>query len=161
MYICTYIFPSFLFRFGVLNKKKKREREKKGIMRYYPSGKDRDSYISGVRPGGKFGALHDVNKRRDILPEHVFATIRDQVIQEERLRLLDEEARAHVKLLLASGKNGKRMAGGAAGDERRELERVEKVEAIHARHRALLELYSLEKEQWRAELEHRGLSMDT
>ncbi|RNF01416.1 hypothetical protein TraAM80_06979 [Trypanosoma rangeli] len=129
-------------------------------MPYIPTGKDRDSYISGVRPGCKFGAMHDVSKRRDNLPEHVFAPIRDQVIQEERLRLVDEEARANVRLQLFSGKKGKRMAGGADGDERQELERVENVESVRARHRALLELYSVEREQWRMELEKRGLTME-
>ncbi|KEG13727.1 hypothetical protein DQ04_00821050 [Trypanosoma grayi] len=129
-------------------------------MPYYPTGKDRDSYISGVRPGGKFGALHDVNKRRDNLPGHVFATIRDEVIQEERSRLVDEEVRARVRLLLASGKQGKRMAGGAVGDEHREIKRVENIESVNARYRALLELYSQEMEQWKEELTQRGLSVE-
>ncbi|RNF21910.1 uncharacterized protein Tco025E_03240 [Trypanosoma conorhini] len=128
-------------------------------MRYHPTGKDRDSYISGVRPGGKFGAMHDVSKRRDNLPEHIFATIRDQVVQEERLRLVDEEARACARLQMSSGKSGKRVAGGAAEDERQELERVSNFESVQARHRALLELYSREKEQWTTELEKRGLTM--
>ncbi|ORC93307.1 uncharacterized protein TM35_000011840 [Trypanosoma theileri] len=128
-------------------------------MPYYPTGKDRDSYISGIRPGCRFGALHDVNKRRDNLPEHVFATIRDQVINEERVRLVDEESRALVRLQLASGQHGKRMAGGATGDEQREMKRMENIESISARYRALLELYSQEMEQWKAELALRGLTV--
>ncbi|KAH9599053.1 hypothetical protein LSM04_006440 [Trypanosoma melophagium] len=128
-------------------------------MPYYPTGKDRDSYISGIRPGCKFGCFHDVNKRRDNLPDHVFATIRDQVINEERVRLVDEEARALVRLQLASGNRGKRMAGGATGDEQREMKRMEKLESISSRYRALLELYSQEMEQWKAELALRGLTV--
>ncbi|KAG8347115.1 hypothetical protein TRVL_02061 [Trypanosoma vivax] len=129
-------------------------------MRYYPSGVERDSYISGVRPGKKFGVTHDVNKRRDNLPAHIFNNLREAVLQEERLRLVEEEERARAQILQFSSKHGKRMAGGSSGDARRELQRVSAFEMVNARHRALLELYSLEMEQWMGELAQRGLSVE-
>lgn len=49
------------------------------MVRYYPTGQNRDSYISGVRPCGKFGVFHDVNARRDNLPESIFSLIKDEV----------------------------------------------------------------------------------
>ncbi|EAN77740.1 uncharacterized protein TEOVI_000396400 [Trypanosoma equiperdum] len=129
-------------------------------MRYYPTGLDRDSHISGVRPGGGAPVSHDVNKRRDNLPDHVFASIREEVLMEERMRHVNAEARARAQLIQASGTHGKRMAGGSVGDDRRELERVSSAEAVNARHRALLELYSLEMEGWKEELAERGLSIE-
>nr|CCC93501.1 conserved hypothetical protein [Trypanosoma congolense IL3000] len=129
-------------------------------MRYFSSGVDRDSYASGVRPGGQQPMMHDVSKRRDNLPDNVFAYIRDQVLMEERVRMVNEDLRARARLVQASGAHGKRIAGGFAGDERRELQRVADAESTNARHRALLELYTLDMERWRSELAQRGLSAE-
>lgn len=125
-------------------------------MPYYATGQDRDSYISGVRPCGKYGGLHDVNQRRDNLPDNVFGYIRDGVLREERLRLTELEARSRTRTEMIIGNGGKKMAGGAAGDERKAVQALEERAQIEARHEALLALYTAERASWDAQLAAKG-----
>lgn len=127
-------------------------------MRYQPTGVDRDSYISGLRPGGKYGAAHDVNQRRDNLPDNVFSYIRDGVVREERARLNEEEARARTRLELASGKGGKRMINNTPAERQANAEALEAETEVQARNEALKELYARELAEWEDMLGQRGLA---
>lgn len=126
--------------------------------RYHPTGLDRDSYISGVRPGARFGAFHDVSKRRDNLPDSVFATLRDGVVREERTRMIEGEVRARARLKLASGKGGKRMINNTPADRQANVDRMEAAIELRDRSEALRELYAFETAQWEEMLGQRGLA---
>ncbi|CCW64024.1 unnamed protein product [Phytomonas sp. EM1] len=129
-------------------------------IRYFPTGVDRDSYISGVRPQGRYGAPHDVNKRRDNLPDHIFNSIRDEVIREERLRLNEEETLARSRLTLTSGKGGKKMFGDNSGNEQSVVDSMELVAQKEWRHQALKCLYDREREEWERLLASHGLAFE-
>lgn len=126
--------------------------------RYYPTGLDRDSYISGVRPSGKYGAAHDVNQRRDNLPDNVFNYVKDSVIREERMRLDEEEARAQVRLENASGKGGKRMINNTPAERQANAEAMEAETEAQERNEALKALYAEELATWETMLRERGVS---
>lgn len=128
-------------------------------MPYYPTGDGRESYITGIRPSGRFGEYHDVDQRRDNLPSNVFSYIKGSVAREERMRLAEEEKRyaGHMKYIY--GTTGKKMAGGTSGDELREIKKMEEMDQMQRRHGALLKLYADEKEQWERELGEKGLAL--
>lgn len=127
------------------------------MVRYYSSGDGRDSYITGVRPSGKYGELHDVSKRRDNLPENVYNSLREGVFLESRMRLNDEEARANSRLLMASGKGGKRTTSSTNGGAKQALEAMDVEAQTAERHTALAELYAREACLWDELLGYRGL----
>ncbi|CCW69770.1 unnamed protein product [Phytomonas sp. Hart1] len=131
-----------------------------GPVRYFPNGVDRDSYISGVRPQGKFGAAHDVYKRRDNLPDNVFNSIRDEVLREERLRLNEEGVLVRARLTIANGKGGKKMLDGDKGNRQGLVDAMEQITQNECRHQALKNLYKQDREEWTTLLASRGLSFE-
>lgn len=128
------------------------------MPRYYPSGDGRESYILNIRPGVPFAEFHDVEKRRDGLPLNVFSYIRDGVHLEEQKRLDTEERRIAARMEYLSGTQSKKMAGGAVGDEIREVKRMEEVDRSQCRNKQLHALYALDRERWEEELAGRGLA---
>lgn len=127
-------------------------------MPFYATGEGRESYITGIRPSGKFGEYHDVEKRRDNLPGNVFSFIKEGVVREERMRLAEEERRYAGRMMYIYGTTGKKMSGGTSADEMREIKKMEELDQMQRRHKALLELYTQEREQWESELGEKGLA---
>lgn len=127
-------------------------------MPYYGTGESRDSYITGVRPGGRYGAPHDVNQRRDGLPENVFSYIRDGVQREERMKRNEDDARARIRLELLAGKGARRVATGPSPAQLKAMEQINTINETRDRHAALAELYKQEMEEWEEQLGDRGLA---
>lgn len=129
-------------------------------MPYWPTGQDRDSYISGVRPGAsKWGAVHDVNARRDNLPDNVFSYISEGVAREERLRQVEQDKIAVTRMQIANGKGGKKMPGARAVDANAAMNDMEQLSILNDRHEALVALYAQERAQWEQMLSSKGLAM--
>eukprot|EP00796_Vickermania_ingenoplastis_P008603 gene8603-6039_t len=128
-------------------------------MPFYSTGEGRDSYITGIRPSGRFGEFHDVEQRRDNLPANVFSFVKEGVIREERMRLAENERRYAGHMQYIYGTTGKKMAGGTSGDELREIKKMEAADQLQKRHDALGELYSKERELWEAQLAGKGLAL--
>lgn len=129
------------------------------MVGYRPTGCDRDSYISGVRRGGGGAALHDVNARRDNLPDNVFAYLKESVAREAFESGSAEEARIRHTVMNASGKGGKRIAGGATGDWESLGNKLTAMESVGRRHTALSQLYAAEMADWSAQLAMKGLAI--
>ncbi|KAG5487691.1 hypothetical protein LSCM1_08054 [Leishmania martiniquensis] len=135
-------------------------------MRYYASGESRESYVTGVRPGGRYGAMHDVEKRRDNLPENVFHYIKEGVQREERLRQNEEEARARIHLEMFARKPGQRRGSvcavdtesGSVAEQSAAMSQLERETQTRERRAALQELYRRDREDWEAQLGARGLA---
>ncbi|KAK7195255.1 hypothetical protein NESM_000451000 [Novymonas esmeraldas] len=145
-------------------------------MPYVATGESRDSYITGVRPGGRYGVLHDVEKRRDNLPENVFHFIKDGVQRDERMRRNEEESRARTRLEMfakvpgqhrggtrLSGNGGGADAGGGSGvggatEQSAAMQKLELETQTRERRAALLELYQRDREEWELDLGARGLA---
>ncbi|KAG5508291.1 hypothetical protein JIQ42_08213 [Leishmania sp. Namibia] len=135
-------------------------------MRYYASGESRESYITGIRPGGRYGAVHDVEKRRDNLPENVFHYIKEGVQREERLRQNEEEARARIRLEMFAKKPAQRRGSGAAkeaegggvAEQSAAMSQLERETQTRERRAALQELYRRDREDWETQLGARGLA---
>ncbi|CAC9438734.1 conserved hypothetical protein [Leishmania infantum JPCM5] len=135
-------------------------------MPYYPSGESRESYITGIRPGGRYGAVHDVEKRRDNLPDNVFHYIKEAVQREERLRCNEEEERARIRLKMFAKKPGQHRgngatlaAGGSGGAEQSvAISQLECETLTRERRTALQELYQRERKEWEIQLGARGLA---
>jgi hypothetical protein len=127
-------------------------------MAYRSSGTGRDSYIAGAgaRPGR---ALHDVNARRDNLPDNVFQYLKDQVAREQYEGFVYEQQKANYAAMATAGRGGKRIVASDAGvaDEVQRFVDVKKAAERHARIGAL---YQHEWAQWEAELAQRGLAID-
>lgn len=128
-------------------------------MPFYASGEGRESYITGVRPSGPYGEFHDVEKRRDNLPTNVFSYIKEGVIREERMRLVAEERGHQARMEMIYGRCSKKMAGGTAGDELREIKKMEEADQMQKRHEGLQKLYTQEKEEWEQLLARKGLAL--
>lgn len=128
------------------------------MPKYYPSGDGRESYILNIRPGCRFAEFHDVEKRRDGLPLNVFQYIKSGVHLEEQKRLEDEERRIGARMEYITSTKGKKMAGGALGDEIREVKHMEEVDRSERRHKEIQKLYSFERELLEEELSERGLA---
>lgn len=128
-------------------------------MIYRPTGECRESYLTGIRPSGPFGEYHDVKKRRDNLPDNVFAYVRDGVEREELFRIAAQERRLGSRMMYMSGTSGKKMAGGTTGDEQREFKRMKELDEVQKRHNELKLLYSNEMKMWQAELSDLGLGI--
>lgn len=129
-------------------------------MPYYATGESRDSYITGVRPGNRYGAPHDVEKRRDNLPDNVFNYIKDGVQREQRQQRTEEDARARTRLEMFARAPRPRggQAGGASRDATPQMSQVERESENRERHAALAELYARERAEWEEELGARGLA---
>ncbi|GET85516.1 hypothetical protein, conserved [Leishmania tarentolae] len=135
-------------------------------MRYYPSGDSRESYITGIRPGGRYGAMHDVEKRRDNLPDNVFHYMKDAVQREELLRLNEEEERARIRLEMFAKKPGRRWgnastdAAGTSGSAEQSvaISKLEYETVTRERRTALQGLYQRELREWEVQLRARGLA---
>ena len=125
--------------------------------RYQSTGADRDSYISGVRPGGIHAhAPHDVNARRDTLPDNVFQYLKEQVTREQYDADRHAEARAAL-VINASAKAGKRIA--VCGDVASEMKSLSSAQSLATRHLEIKALYEQEMAQWSAQLAQRGLAL--
>jgi hypothetical protein len=125
--------------------------------RYQSTGCDRDSYISGVRPGGLHAhAPHDVSARRDTLPDNVFQYLKEQVTREQYDADRHEEARAAL-VINAGAKAGKRIAVG--GDVALEMKSLEATQLLTSRHLDIKALYEREMASWSAQLAQRGLAL--
>nr|CAJ2466450.1 unnamed protein product [Leishmania braziliensis] len=135
-------------------------------MRYYASGESRESYITGIRPGGRYGTVHDVEKRRDNLPENVFHYIKEGVQREECLRRNEEEARARIRLEMFSKKPGQHrgnvatIAAESGGDAEQSeaMSQLERETQTRERRAALQELYQRDRREWEVRLGSRGLA---
>lgn len=137
-------------------------------MPYHATGESRDSYITGVRPGGRYGVLHDVEKRRDNLPDNVFFFIKDGVQREERMRCNEEEARARIRLEMfekkpprSTGDAASSSLGGIGGGvaaQSAAMSKLERETQTRERREALLALYQHDREEWQSILNVRGLA---
>ncbi|KPA73582.1 hypothetical protein ABB37_09714 [Leptomonas pyrrhocoris] len=135
-------------------------------MPYHATGESRDSYITGVRPGCRYGAAHDVEKRRDNLPDNVFSYIKEGAQWEQRQQRIDEEARARTRLEMFA-RPPKARGGAAAGSSSgspqatasSQVRRLEQESANRERHAALTELYARERQEWEEKLGNRGLAI--
>ncbi|CAD2222983.1 hypothetical protein AGDE_00471 [Angomonas deanei] len=125
---------------------------------YRPTGLDRDSYISGVRPTGAYGAPHDVDARRDNLPDNVFNYVASGVQREDRLREIEQDRRARIRLDIETGKGGKRMANSGGSHVAQTSEQLAAIADTQDRHAALLDLYQQEAAAWDDLLAQRGLA---
>ncbi|KPI85428.1 hypothetical protein ABL78_5518 [Leptomonas seymouri] len=140
-------------------------------MPYYASGESRDSYITGVRPGCRYGAPHDVEKRRDNLPDNVFNYVKEGVLREQRQQRIDEDVRARTRLEMfarpphirggAAGHANSCSSGGSSGhpaDAASQMSQLERESETRERHAALMELYERERQEWEEKLGVRGLT---
>lgn len=127
-------------------------------MAYRSSGTGRDSYIAGAgaRPNR---TPHDVNARRDNLPDNVFQYLKEQVAREQYEGFVYEQQKAKYAAMAGQGRGGKRIVASDAGVAE-EVERFENVKRAAERHGRLRELYSAEWSQWESELAQRGLAVD-
>ena len=127
-------------------------------MAYRSSGTGRDSYIAGAgaRPGR---TPHDVNARRDNLPDNVFQYLKDQVAREQYEGFVYDQQRAKYAAMAGQGRGGKRIVASDAGVAE-EVQRFEDVQVAAERHARLGALYHQEWQQWEAELAARGLAVD-
>ena len=127
-------------------------------MAYRSSGTGRDSYIAGAgaRPGRQ---PHDVNARRDNLPDNVFQYLKDQVAREQYEGFVYEQERAKYAAMAGAGRGGKRIVASDAGvaEEAQSFEDVKRAAERHAR---LGALYQAEWHAWEQELAARGLAID-
>lgn len=122
------------------------------MPRYIPTGLDRDSHISGIRPKGRtYGEFHDVEKRRDNLPSNIVDRLKEEVINEERRRLCEENARSQVRVAMAAGKGGKKVVS-VVNEQARASETAQAAARIAERHAALASLYEREEQEWEAAL---------
>lgn len=128
-------------------------------MTYRPTGCDRDSYISGVRPGGGGPALHNVYARRDTLPDNVFGYLKEKVTREQYEANTAEELRMRNTILNSTGAGGKRIAGGATGDWEALGQQLDRMGSVSQRHESLKSLYEREWSTWEQELASRGLAI--
>jgi hypothetical protein len=132
-------------------------------MPYYATGENRDSYITGIRPGCRYGVPHDVEKRRDNLPDNVFSYIKEGVQREQRQRRIEEEGRARMRLEMfarvpkARGREAG-MASSSSGGVAAQMGQLEREAENRQRHAALSELYERERQQWAEQLGSRGLA---
>lgn len=132
-------------------------------MPYYATGESRDSYITGVRPGNRYGVAHDVEKRRDNLPDNVFNYVTDGVLREQRQQRTDEDARARTRLEMFERTPRQRGgpqsgAGAGAGTSTPQIGQLERESENRERHAALAELYARERGEWEEQLGDRGLA---
>ena len=126
-------------------------------MPYRPSGCDRDSYISGV--GVKVSsAFHNVDARRDNLPDNVFHYLKEQVAREQFQSFAAQEERARVQM--AAGSMGKRMAVGSGEETIAEMKDLGGAEKRARRHAQLKQLYYEEMRAWETELNVRGIGIE-
>lgn len=122
---------------------------------YRPSGTGRDAYIAG-RARATF-VQHDINARRDNLPDNVFQYMRDQWAREKYEAYVYETQTANARA--SNGlSGGKRIAGQqAARDEDHVLMTEDRALVRHLRLKAL---YDAEMQSWKAELSARGLCIE-
>lgn len=125
-------------------------------MPYRPSGLDRDSYITGVRTGNGRSALHDVNARRDNLPDNVFRYLKEQV-DKERFDSFAAEERRGLNQIGAS--KGRRIVPPRDGMSAMEADRLTVQEDVNRKYHKLKELYERERRQWEEELAQRGIAL--
>lgn len=126
-------------------------------MTYRSTGCDRDSYISGAARGGRGQfVFHDVNSRRDNLPNNVFQYLKDQVAREQYEAYIYQNQKANNQID-TTGK-GRRIQGG--DDVAKEQQFMEKVELNTERHMKLKQLYANEMRKWETELHARGLALE-
>ena len=133
-------------------------------MPYYATGENRDSYITGIRPGSRYGAAHDVEKRRDNLPDNVFHYIKEGVQRELRQQRIEEYTRARTRLDMFARPPKTRTANnansdsGAAAEAAPQVSQLEQESDNRERHAALRELYARERQEWEEQLGARGLA---
>eukprot|EP00744_Colponema_vietnamica_P011973 GILI01016818.1.p1 GENE.GILI01016818.1~~GILI01016818.1.p1 ORF type:complete len:129 (-),score=29.72 GILI01016818.1:89-475(-) len=125
-------------------------------MPYIPTGTDRDSYISGIRRGNGRSALHDVNARRDNLPDNVFRYLKEQVDKERFEAYAAAERRSKNQI---DASKGRRIAPPQDGISIDEATKLSEADEISIRHAKLKELYSHEMGMWESELAAKGLAI--
>jgi hypothetical protein len=127
------------------------------LMPYRPSGLDRDSYITGVRTGNGRSAIHDVNARRDNLPDNVFRYLKEQVDKERFDSFAAEERRGKNQI---GASKGRRIVPPRDGMSVVEAERLTVQEEVDRKHYELKALYEHERRQWEKELAERGIALE-
>ena len=121
-------------------------------------GTGRDSYIRLGRPGWK-PAVHNINERRDNLPDNVFSYLKEKAEKEQFEWISQQERQERVRAeLLTATKSGKRIvpADDGLAEEASGLEAM-RVSAV--RHEQLKALYMREMQQWSAELAAKGFAI--
>jgi hypothetical protein len=122
-------------------------------------GVGRDSYLrQGVRPADYHP--HDVNARRDNLPDNVFNYLKAQAAREEFAHYVHETQKARALAVMTSGHGGKKMQTGDTGAARVEQAVLGAQVRMAERAKCLRELYTAERAQWDSELRDRGLALD-
>lgn len=125
-------------------------------------GSGRDSYLLGKQRPSAYRP-HDINARRDQLPDNVFNYLKEQADREHFEHYVYETQKARVLAAVGAGKGGKKInstsADTAAGavDESSQLASEQRMVQRHLR---VKELYGAEKKQWDNELRKRGLALD-
>lgn len=125
-------------------------------------GSGRDSYLLGKQRPSAYRP-HDINARRDQLPDNVFNYLKEQADREHFEHYVYETQKARVLAVVGNGRGGKKInassADAAAGavDETSQLASEQRMVQRHLR---VKELYATERKQWDNELRQRGLALD-
>lgn len=126
-------------------------------MTYRPTGSGRDAYIAG-RSRAVY-VPHDINARRDNLPDNVFQYLKEQHDREKFQAYTYEQAAANARSSAQLGQgSGKRIAGQQTAEE--ETSKLLAQDRAATRHSRLKQLYAVELAVWEAELEAKGLAIE-
>ena len=123
-------------------------------MTYRATGTDRDSYIAGRRHAPN--NVHDINARRDNLPENVFRYLQEQVSREQFEVYTYENQRAANQLQV--GKRGRRILHDNGVEHEDSI--LSQVEMQAQRHQQLVALYAKEAALWEEELAAKGYAIE-
>jgi hypothetical protein len=121
-------------------------------------GSGRDSYLLGKQRPSAYRP-HDINARRDQLPDNVFAYLKEQADREHFEHYVYETQKARVMAEVGSGRGGKRIQADDTGAAA-ESAKLTAEQRMVQRHLRVKELYAAERRAWDAELKQRGLSLD-
>ena len=132
-------------------------------------GSGRDSYLLGKQRPSAYRP-HDINARRDQLPDNVFNYLKEQADREHFEHYVYETRKARVLAEVGSGKGGKKinnesstmgeLLGGSGAAPSDETSKLGAEQRMVERHLRVKELYAAEKKQWDHELRQRGLALD-
>jgi hypothetical protein len=121
-------------------------------------GSGRDSYLQGKQRPSAYRP-HDINARRDQLPDNVFNYLKEQADREHFEHYVYETQKARVLAIVGSGRGGKRIQTSDAGAAD-EAARLAAEQRMAERHMKVKLLYDAERRAWDAELRQRGLALD-
>ena len=121
-------------------------------------GSGRDSYLLGKQRPSAYRP-HDINTRRDQLPDNVFNYLKEQADREHFQHYVYETQKARVLAIVGSGRGGKKIHTNDAGVAE-EGSQLYAAQQMVQRHMQVKQLYEAERRQWDAELRQRGLAMD-